>query len=251
MKKESGKKISIQINLTNRGVYTLLLLMIVAFAGVGVYAFGTQNPASFGHSSKELDLSGGVDGNAVFNGNVGIGVSNPTAKLDVAGELKVGNTGVACDTSRKSFLRFDSTSGKMQLCDGSSWAEVASGTAVGGLPFYGTSHTKDQCRSAGGTVTDYQSNSFCKFQAGTCPAGWTKHQNLGSTSIATCGSPSPGTVNCPASPCTTAIHYFGNIATETCSYRNGDADYDVESGYTCTFTTAFICTANLIEVGCY
>ena len=250
MKKKSGKKISIQINLTNRGVYTLLLLMIVAFAGAGVYAFGTQNPASFGHSSKELDLSGGVDGNAVFNGNVGIRVSNPTAKLDIAGELKVGNTGVACDTSRKSFLRFDSTSGKMQLCDGSSWAEVSSGTAIGGLPFYGTSHTKDQCRSAGGTVTDYQSNSFCKFQAGTCPAGWTKYQNLGSTSVLTCGSPTANPT-CPASPCATAIHYFGNIATETCQYRNGDTNYDTEAGYSCTFTSAFTCTANLIEVGCY
>ena len=38
-----------------------------------VLAFGTSTPSSFGHSAKEIDLSQGVEGDALFNGNVNIG----------------------------------------------------------------------------------------------------------------------------------------------------------------------------------
>lgn len=83
----------IEINLTNKLFYTfagiiavLALVIILIFTlGIGVYAFGTSNPLNFGHTAGELDLSGGVSGDAIFNGKVGIGDSTPSSKLDVAG----------------------------------------------------------------------------------------------------------------------------------------------------------------------
>ncbi len=68
--------------MSNRLLYTFIAIAILAVVGVGVYAWNTGTPSTFGHSAGELDLSGGVNGNAVFNGNVGVGTT-PRTKLDL------------------------------------------------------------------------------------------------------------------------------------------------------------------------
>ncbi len=77
------------LRLSDRMIYTLLLLGIVLFAALGagiyVYAYNSGGPAStIGHTAEELDLSGGVDGYSVFNGNVGIGTTNPAQDLEIS-----------------------------------------------------------------------------------------------------------------------------------------------------------------------
>ncbi len=54
-------------------------------------------------------------------GNVGIGTTNPTAKLDVAGNIKVGNDNATCTTANAGEIRYDTTSNKHQGCNGSAW----------------------------------------------------------------------------------------------------------------------------------
>jgi len=78
------KKNKIKRGISNRLLYTLITIGILAVLGIGVYAVA-PNP---GHSSSELDLSGGVNGNAIFNGNVGIKQTNPSVALDVVGDGK-------------------------------------------------------------------------------------------------------------------------------------------------------------------
>ena len=85
--------LNIHINFTNRVLYTFISFIALLIIGVGVFAFGTSTPATFGHSAGELDLSGGVNGNAVFNGNVGIGTTAPSEKLDVKGSARFLGTG--------------------------------------------------------------------------------------------------------------------------------------------------------------
>ena len=52
MKKKRGKRI--KINLSNRWLYTFTIFGLLAIVAVGVYAYGTSSPSTFGHSSGEL-----------------------------------------------------------------------------------------------------------------------------------------------------------------------------------------------------
>ena len=49
-------------------------------------------------------------------GTVGIGTATPATKLDVQGEIKVGNSGAACDAATVGATRYDSVSDAMQYC---------------------------------------------------------------------------------------------------------------------------------------
>lgn len=54
MKKKRGKNITIKISFSNRWLYTLIIIGILAIIGVGIYAFGTSDPSTFGHSINEI-----------------------------------------------------------------------------------------------------------------------------------------------------------------------------------------------------
>jgi len=54
---------------------------------------------------------------------VGIGTVTPAAKLDVAGEVKVGSTSVACTLANAGAIRF--ASGQFFGCDGTTWHGLA------------------------------------------------------------------------------------------------------------------------------
>tara|TARA_Y100000034_G_scaffold125483_1_gene175086 strand:- start:265 stop:630 length:366 start_codon:yes stop_codon:yes gene_type:complete len=118
------KELKFNVTLNNRTIYTLIAFSIFILISVTVFAFGTSSPSTFGHSAGELDFSSGVSGNAIFNDNVGIGVLNPQAKLDINGEFKVNSTNIACDTTTEGSIRYNSVSNVMEFCDGSTWAEL-------------------------------------------------------------------------------------------------------------------------------
>lgn len=67
----------------------------------------------------------------ISNGNVGVGTLNPAAKLDVAGEVKFGNTASACSGTTEGQQRYNSTSKKMEFCNGTAWTEFGSGSGGG------------------------------------------------------------------------------------------------------------------------
>jgi hypothetical protein len=56
---KKGRGIQIKINFTNRWLYTFIAIGILAIVGVGVYAYGTSNPSTFGHSIGELAAPSG------------------------------------------------------------------------------------------------------------------------------------------------------------------------------------------------
>ncbi|MBY0316665.1 MAG: tail fiber protein, partial [Bdellovibrionales bacterium] len=75
-------------------------------------------------------------------GNVAIGTNTANLKLTVNGEVQVGSTGAACNSTNAGAIQY--VSGNLQYCNGTAWS------AVGGAP--------------AGTVS--------AFPTATCPAGW-------------------------------------------------------------------------------
>ncbi|MBR9702337.1 hypothetical protein GOV13_05450 [Candidatus Pacearchaeota archaeon] len=57
------RKINIQIS--NRALYTLMAMMFIVLVGIGVVAYGTSDPVVFGHSAGEIE-GGGTPSGAIM-----------------------------------------------------------------------------------------------------------------------------------------------------------------------------------------
>lgn len=81
------------------------------------------------------------------SGNVGLGVSNPRAKLDVSGEIRVGNAGLACSSSNEGAVRYSGAKKEMEYCDGAGWKSMGASPRAGPGCHWVISNTN--CTTAG------------------------------------------------------------------------------------------------------
>ncbi len=58
-------------------------------------------------------------------GFVGIGSTSPRSRLEVNGDIQIGNSSVACDGTKVGALRYNT--GSVEFCNGTSWAALSSG----------------------------------------------------------------------------------------------------------------------------
>jgi hypothetical protein len=87
--------------------------------GYGLYLGDTEATSDWGVYQN------GADDDNYFAGNVGIGDDTPSTRLDVAGEVKLGSTAVACSATTVGAMRYDAASARIQNCvaiDGGSYA---------------------------------------------------------------------------------------------------------------------------------
>ena len=62
------KRENIQFNFNSRFVYTFILIVFLVLGGIGVFAFGTSSPSTFGHSAGEIeDLPADKITSGIFN----------------------------------------------------------------------------------------------------------------------------------------------------------------------------------------
>ena len=71
------KKRKNNFKFSNRVIYSLITLAILAIFAVGVYAYGTSNPSSFGHSGAEIEVDN-IFCNRITGHNCGYDVDTDT-----------------------------------------------------------------------------------------------------------------------------------------------------------------------------
>jgi hypothetical protein len=77
-------------------------------------------------------------GNIVLNptsGKVGIGTTTPGATLEIAGEIRIGNTSLVCTVATEGAFRWNATNHTAEVCNGTSWAPLTA-AACDNLPTY-------------------------------------------------------------------------------------------------------------------
>lgn len=145
--------------LTMNGTYSPYMRNVAGTtAATPGYAFGGStttgmffiSPSSIGFSNA------GVESVRVTSTGVGIGVTTPAAKLDVAGEIKFGNTSSTCNAANEGQQRYNSGTKVMEFCNATAWTAFGSGGGgSGGLTGCPAGYTIIAASNTHGT------NSFC------------------------------------------------------------------------------------------
>lgn len=129
-------------------------------------------------------------------------------------------------------------------CKAQTWSEVI--CAKIGEPLYGSIHTVDQCELLNGEVVSDGTNSFCRFDSGTCPtdSAWTQYKNWSTTIPATASLPDLG------GPVYTGSHDWSNTPRESfyCFYSNSGKYCVVGYNYGHGGETVY---ATITQIGCY
>ncbi|NNN05783.1 MAG: hypothetical protein HKL90_07765 [Elusimicrobia bacterium] len=102
------------------------------------------------------------------NGNVGVGTNAPASRLSVAGGVQLGDDTAACTASKAGTLRWNSSSGAAEVCDGAAWGSLGgavSGTQGGDCPGWTPVFPATACFCWGGVYT-----FICEPTA--CAPGW-------------------------------------------------------------------------------
>ena len=78
------------------------------------------------YAPSASDLWSGTKNGNIWNGdsgtgNVGIGITAPAQKLDIAGAIKIANTSSTCDSTQTGTFKYDNISGQSYLCNGKYW----------------------------------------------------------------------------------------------------------------------------------
>lgn len=106
----------------------------------------------------------------VDSGNVGIGIADPSAKLDVAGEIKFGNTNSPCNAANEGQQRYNASTKQMEFCNGTMWISGASTGGGGGSLTYNMI-TSSTTASANHAYVVNSSNFVAIDLPSTCAVG--------------------------------------------------------------------------------
>lgn len=102
-----------------------------AWTGPSAAAPGADIPTLINIGTTDQVKNAGLSVNAFssfgsdyIQNKLGVGVAVPVVALDVAGALRIGNGGEACGASLAGALHYNSSSNKIEYCNGTAWAAL-------------------------------------------------------------------------------------------------------------------------------
>lgn len=89
---------------------------------------GSVTVGSADANSVTITSAGSPRVTVLSGGNVGVGTASPVAPLDVAGDMKIGNSSATCDATTEGRQRYNSGSKDMEFCNGTTWRSMTAPT---------------------------------------------------------------------------------------------------------------------------
>jgi len=196
-----------------------------------------------------LNTGGAVTGLVVDKGNVGIGMSNPSNRLEVSGKIY----------SSDDILSAGNINAAGDVCNGAGACLSKLNDFIGSTALVNNQHTYKACTDAGGQVVDSDvSFKQCRFGTPQCPTSgnWTQYKLYSKTvSVQSCGGSGycshRGYCICasPVPCCDTGGHSFSNVSVESCCAQCGWINcYAGCGGRDCPALTVY---AQVEQIGCY
>jgi len=211
-----------------------------------------------------LNTGGAVTGLVVDKGNVGIGMSNPSNRLEVSGKiyssddiLSAGNINATKDikATRNIIASEDVCSEKQGVCL-KDLADHLSTTML-----VNAAHTWGDCKVAAGKVVDSDVGlKQCQFNLASCPGGWTQYKSFTTTNTNSCGSPTQTRCTCGwSTPCCNAGcivsgNSWGNYGVPRCWYSTGCSQCCSDRSGNCQPACCGYgswCYTSVSQIGCY
>ena len=145
---------------------------------------------------------------------MGINETNPQADLDIAGDVKVGNSSAVCSSTTEGSIRYNSTAQDLEFCDGSNWLIAGNGGFT-----------------CGTSTVDYEGQTYSTVQIDT-QCWFAENLNVGTMLVS--GSTNPtdnGTIE----------KWCYNNSTTNCTNEGGLYNWDEMMDYTTTEEAQGIC----------
>ncbi len=234
----------------DKKITTIFLVIFIVFAILSFQyietlkleiakAYDATKPLN-GHSWSEMQCTSEL---CVKNNNVGIGMDNPMVKLDIAGDVNavnINSSGTIMATT--------------DVCNGSGACLSDINDFVQNQPLVNNVHNYAACTAAGGEIVPGDASyPMCRFNASSCPSGWTQYNEYCTATQATCdGTDCSGCCGncsgyCVGSSCTTGASHSWGKGNLSCTYT-----YFHSWSYPCVKNVgSATCYGTITQIGCY
>ncbi|MCK4997679.1 hypothetical protein KAS08_05220 [Candidatus Pacearchaeota archaeon] len=237
----------INIDLSNKAFYFIIVIIVVAFISVGVTAFGGNNPMIMGHSLGEFSIPDTCSNDQIlkiYNGKLECGESTESG-LNQINVLKLIVSKICLNDECRDVWPEEHEVDTSLVYNHHTYANCKD---YNGVVDYENYYTGDIDYESGIDISStWFSNAFCVFDRTTCPLDWKSYKDWMRTETTTCGGRTTFMTTCTAEG-----HELSEEGIDCCEYSTlctlGMEDWDdCKDGSRAYFD----CCAPITQVACY